>query len=58
MTVLEMLQGKKTHIIGLLMAAYGLIGLLLGQLEPNEAWQMIGTGLGLSALRDGVAKGK
>lgn len=52
-----MLQGYKTHIIGGLTVVFGVIGLVLGHLEPTQAVEFILGGLGLSALRAGVSNG-
>lgn len=63
MTMSLFLDGKKTHIIGWIMAAYGVLGVVVhfltdgkSGLPPAEAWLYIGNGLGLSALRAGVSK--
>lgn len=49
------LAGKKTYLVAALMAVYAVSGWLLGN-EPDVDWRLILEGLGLSALRAGVAK--
>ena len=48
---------NKTTFTGLSMIATGLLGLKYHWLEPGEAIQTIGSGLGLVFLRRAVEKG-
>ena len=57
---MSLLSGKKTHIVALLMVLVGIVNGLTGD---ASGWQMVAdniqlvlNGLGLSALRAGVAK--
>ena len=50
-----MLSGMKTYIIAAAMVAYQVIGYLLGGAVPDI--NMVLEGLGLAALRAGIAKG-
>ena len=52
----EYISGYRTHLISAATVAFGIIGLLLGQLDSETAMQFILNGLGLSALRAGVKK--
>lgn len=53
---MEFLQGKKTYIIGTLNVLYGVLGMALGHLDQATAIQLILNGLGIAALRNGVAR--
>lgn len=48
-------SGKKTYLVAGLMVVYAVSGWLLGK-SPDVDWSMILEGLGLAALRAGVAK--
>jgi len=50
------MEGKKTYIIGALMAVYGLVGLIMKWMDPADATRLIMEGGGFAALRAGVAK--
>lgn len=51
-----MLQGKKSYIVAAATVLYGVLGLVLGHLTPDQAMQLILGGSGLAALRAGIAK--
>jgi hypothetical protein len=53
---MKYLDGKKTYIVGGLLALYGLLGLLLGRLTSEEAYRLVLEGLGFITLRQGIAK--
>ena len=48
------LKGKKTYAVALGMVVYAILGLNLGQLDANQAVQIIFTGLGFAGLRAGI----
>lgn len=48
---MNILEGKRTYITGLLMVVYAAIGLILGNLDQTQAIQIGGTGAGLIFLR-------
>lgn len=54
--MLDMLSGRKTHLVAVAMVLFAVLGLVTGQLEQAEAVRLILEGSGLSALRAGVAK--
>jgi hypothetical protein len=51
---MNMLQGRKTYIVALVMIIYGVAGVLLGKLGTNDAYELILQALGFAALRNGV----
>ena len=50
------MNGKKTYIVAALTVGFGLLGWVLGAMEPAEAIQTILGGLAIAGLRHGVAK--
>lgn len=57
MTMSELpLNGSKTYATGVAMIAYAILGLFLGYMEANEAFQLATTGFGIMALRHGIEK--
>ena len=53
---MDVLKGRKTYVIAVLMLAYGLGGLALGELEAAEVGRIVLEGLALAGLRAGIAK--
>ena len=53
---MDFLHGKKTYIIGTLTVLYGVLGITLGHIDQATAIQLVLNGLGIAALRNGVAR--
>jgi len=51
---MELLPGKKTFLVALLMAAYAVVGVIIGQLDSEQALQLLLEAGGLAALRQAV----
>lgn len=49
------MSGYKTYILAALAVAYGVIGLVIGQLDPSQAGTIIWGGLTAAALRHGIS---
>jgi hypothetical protein len=54
--LLTYLQGKKTYGVALLMFAYAIAGLALGEMPEGESIQLILEALSIGGLRAGIAK--
>ena len=52
----ETLAGKKTYLVAFGLIAYAVLGVVMGQMTLEQATQVVLNGLGLAALRSGVAK--
>lgn len=50
------LEGKKTYLVSAGFVVYAILGVALGQLTPEQALQLVLSGLGFATLRAGVAK--
>ena len=44
----------KTKIIAGIAVVWAIVGLILGELDPVSAWQMVLTGAGAFSLRDAI----
>lgn len=53
---LDPLPGWKTYIMSMAIVVGSFVGLFTGKLSPVEAFQWIGLGTGLAALRNGIKK--
>ncbi len=49
-----MLEGKKTKSIASITIVWAIVGLFLGKIEPQVAWQMILAGGAVFSLRDAI----
>lgn len=56
MNFMESLKGYKTYFVACATVAFGILGLVTGQLPQDVALVVILNGLGLGALRDGMPK--
>lgn len=52
------LKGYKTHTVAVLTILYGILGVILGEMEIVQAVEFVFLGLGISALRSGVESKK
>jgi hypothetical protein len=52
------LSGKKTYLAASLMIVYAISGLLLGHIDPGEAWESILQATAIIGLRLGIEKSK
>jgi hypothetical protein len=52
---IPVLEGKKTYIVAVLMLAKAFVGYLLGDNIAID-WNLVLSGLGLAALRNGIGK--
>lgn len=50
------LNGKKTYVLAALTVLYGISGLLIGELQTQEAMMIIAGGLGLTTLGHKIDK--
>jgi len=50
-------SGKKTYLAAAGMILYAAAGLLLGQIEPAEAWPLILQAAAIFGLRHGMKRG-
>ena len=50
----NLLKGKKTYLVSLLMVAFAVIGVVIGQVETQKAMEIALEGLGLAGLRNAV----
>ena len=48
--------GKKSYLVSATMVVYGVSGFLLGELETTSSLMFVLNGLGMAAIRAGVAK--
>jgi len=48
------LSGYKTYALSGAMALFGIIGLLLGQLEPDRAWEILLQAGAIAGLRNAI----
>ncbi len=53
---MEFLKGKKTKVVIVLTLVYAVIGLILGELEPNVAYAMILGALGGFGIYDKIER--
>jgi hypothetical protein len=56
MNLLQRVDGRKTYIIAGLTVAYGIIGLIIGQLEATEGIQVVLAGLAAFGFRSALNK--
>jgi len=50
------IDGNKTYIVGGLTVVWGILGLLLGQMETEQAIPVILAGLGVFGFRSAISK--
>lgn len=53
---LDALKGKKTYIVAAGMVLYAILGIVLGQITPDQGVLLILQGLGFAGLRHGIKK--
>jgi hypothetical protein len=56
--LLTLLDGKKTYLVALAMAAYAILGLALGKLDSEVAYQLMLEAAAFAGLRKGLRSGK
>lgn len=52
--MLDFLKGKKTYIAAGLMVVYSLSGLILGHVEPAEAWALMLEAFAVFGIRNAL----
>ena len=52
---MQILKGRKTYLIVILMIVYAISGLLIGKIDVNSAIQLILSSLAVAGLRIGIA---
>ena len=50
------LEGKKTYLVSAALIAYGVLGVVSGQMDAQTAFFIVANGLGFGTLRAGIAK--
>ena len=55
-SLMNMVEGKKSYLVGLAMMVHAVVEVYLGVKDLNSAYPEFMTGLGIIALRHGIAK--
>ena len=50
----ELARGRKSYAVAIGMIAYAVLGVLMGQLELDQAITLVLEGAGIGALRNGI----
>ena len=52
--MIEKIKGYKTYVISVAMVAFGIAGLIIGELDANNALLIVLNGLGMGSVRNAI----